>query len=204
MLAIPCRFDRLAARRQLPGTEEGGPRELASPGHGQPVQLRFQTELTAEEHVSREEWRNATVPPCLKGRCRHRCGLMRHGTYGRKTPVPMRVARFYCPGCRTTISRLPDFAAARRRGSLQEIEDDMIVLAGSPSRWAAARQLFPHGGRAVERDPRSSVRVRGGLGLPAGRRHAASRPVPGMSRRNCRRCAPRSGRKRCWSTCAGR
>ena len=56
----------------------------------------------------------------------------------------MRVARSCCPGCRTTISRLPDFAAARRRGSLQEIEDDMIVLAGSPSRWAAARQLFPH------------------------------------------------------------
>ena len=122
----------------------GWPARLPSPGHGQPVQLRYQTELTAEEHAGREEWRNATVPPCLKGRCRHRCGLMRHGTCGRKTPVPMRVARFCCPGCRTTISRLPDFAAARRRGSLQEIEDDMIVLAGSPSRWAAARRLFPH------------------------------------------------------------
>ena len=69
---------------------------------------------------------------------------MRHGTYGRKTPVPLRVARFDCRECQTTISRLPDFAAARRRGSLQEIEDDMVVLAGSASRWAAARRLFPH------------------------------------------------------------
>ena len=69
---------------------------------------------------------------------------MRHGTYGRKTPIPMRVARFDCRDCQTTISRLPDFAAARRRGSLQEIEDAMIVLATAPSRWAAARCLFPH------------------------------------------------------------
>ncbi len=56
----------------------------------------------------------------------------------------MRLARFDCRECRTTISRLPDFAAARRRGSLQEIEDDMVVLAGSASRWAAARRLFLH------------------------------------------------------------
>ncbi len=51
---------------------------------------------------------------------------MGHGTYGRKTPVPLRVARFDCRDCQTTFSRLPDFAAARRRGSLQEIEDAMI------------------------------------------------------------------------------
>ncbi len=69
---------------------------------------------------------------------------MRHGTYGRKTPVPLRVARFDCRDCQATFSRLPDFAAARRRGSLQEIEDDMVVLAEAPSRWAAARRLFPH------------------------------------------------------------
>ncbi len=117
---------------------------MPSPGHGQPVQLRLQTELTAEDYVSREEWRNASFPPCLKDLCRRDCGTMRHGTYGRKTPVPLRVARFDCRDCQTTFSRLPDFAAARRRGALQEIEDDMVVLAEAPSRWAAARRLFPH------------------------------------------------------------
>ena len=122
---------------------KGWPARLPSPGHGRPVQLRFETELTAEEYVSREEWRNASFPPCLKGRDACDCGLMRHGTYGRKTPIPMRVARFDCRACQTTISRLPDFAAARRRGSLQEIEDAMMVLAAAPSRWAAARCLFP-------------------------------------------------------------
>ena len=57
---------------------------------------------------------------------------------------PLRVARFDCRECLTTIGRLPDFAAARRRGSPQEIENDMVVLAEAQSRWAAARCLFPH------------------------------------------------------------
>ena len=72
----------------------------------------------------------------------------------RKTPVLMPVARFYCSGCRTTFSLLPDFAAARRPGSLQEIEDGMAVLTGSRGPWAAARELFP------ERDEMSNA-VRG-------------------------------------------
>ena len=55
----------------------------------------------------------------------------------------MHVARFDCRECRTTISRLPDFAAARCPGSLQEIEDKLVVLAETRSRWAAARQLCP-------------------------------------------------------------
>ena len=115
-----------------------------SPGHGRAVQLRFQTTLTAEEYVSREAWRNASFPPCLKGRCRYDCGLMRHGTYGRKTPVPMRVARFDCRECRTTISRLPDFAAARRRGFAA---GDRGRHGGSrwiPEPVGGARRLYPH------------------------------------------------------------
>ena len=80
--------------------------------------------------------------------------MIRHGTYERKTPVLMPVARFDCRGCRTTFSRLPDFAAARRPGALQEIEDGMAVLAGSRGPWAAARRLFP------ERDEMSNA-IRG-------------------------------------------
>ena len=80
--------------------------------------------------------------------------MARHGTYVRKTPVVMPVARFYCGGCRTTFSLLPDFAAARRPGSLQEIEGGTAVLAGSRGPWAAARQLFP------ERDEMSNA-IRG-------------------------------------------
>ena len=94
------------------------------------VQLRFRTTLTADESVGRETCRNASFPACLKDRC-----------------------RFDCRECRTTISLLPDFAAARRRGSLRETEDDMVGLAGSLSRWVAARHLNPY------RDELSPVRA---------------------------------------------
>ena len=87
-----------------------------SPGRGRPVQPGFETDLTAGEYVRREEWRNATPPPCLAPRRGRVCGIVRHGTYGRRTPVPMPVARFDRRGCRTTFSRLPDFAAARLPG----------------------------------------------------------------------------------------
>jgi len=52
MLAMSCRFDWLTARRQQPETEEGGPRDFPSPGHGQPVQLRFETELNSMNLVT--------------------------------------------------------------------------------------------------------------------------------------------------------
>ena len=69
--------------------------------------------------------------------------MARHGTYMRKTPLVMHVARFYCPACHTSFGILPDFAAARRPGSLQEIEDGMAAVAVCGSLWAAARQLRP-------------------------------------------------------------
>ena len=89
-----------------------------SPDQRQPKRLRFQTELTAEVFVGLEEWRNASIPPCLKGHRGCDCGLMRHGTCGRKTPVPICVTRFGFRDCPTTISRRPDFAAPRPNGMM--------------------------------------------------------------------------------------
>ncbi len=79
---------------------------------------------------------DGAASPTLGDGCGRACGMARHGTYERKTPVVMPVDRCCCPGCRTTFSLLPDFAAARRPGSLQEIEDGMAVLAGSRGPWA--------------------------------------------------------------------
>ena len=126
-----------------PKAGKGGPRDLTSPGYGRPVQLRFETSLTAEDYVRRETWKKASLPDCLKRRSGCDCRLLKHGTYQRKTPVPMHVARFDCRECRTTISRLPDFAAARHPGALQEIEERLVALAGTRSFWAAARAHHP-------------------------------------------------------------
>lgn len=120
--------------------------------------------------------------------------MARHGTYERKTPVVMPVARFYCGGCRTTFSLLPDSAAARRPGSLQEIVDDMAVLAGSRGPWAAARQLFPERdemSNAIRGLRRAFAAVSAFLAIVATMRPDLFRGCPS----ELGRCAPRWGRR---------
>ena len=73
--------------------------------------------MTAEEYVSRQAWREASGPSCPRGGL-VRCRLCRHGTYFRKFPVGMRVARWYCRGCQVSFSALPDCLSARLPGSL--------------------------------------------------------------------------------------
>jgi hypothetical protein len=51
------------------------------------------------------------------------CGLERLGTYGRVAPAGVRIARWWCPRQRVSISLLPSFLAARLRGTLASIED---------------------------------------------------------------------------------
>ena len=75
----------------------------ASPG---PVQLRHECPLSGEAYVARSAWRDATSPavPAIPGGC----GLVRHGTYPRRTPTGMRTARYYCPTAHETFSLLAD------------------------------------------------------------------------------------------------
>ena len=193
-LSLAFRSFRPKVARRRFETGKVGPRDSPSPGRGRPVQLRFETDLTAEDYVSRREWRNASRPPCLKSGSGRACGMARHGTYERKTPVVMPVARFYCGGCRTTFSLLPDFAAARRPGSLQEIEDGMAVLAGSRGPWAAARQLFPERdemSNAIRGLRRAFAAVSAFLAIVATMRPDLFRGCPS----ELGRCAPRWGRR---------
>ena len=49
------------------------------------MQLRLGTDLSPEEYVARQAWRDASPPPCPfhpNGRCQ----LAGHGTYERQTP----------------------------------------------------------------------------------------------------------------------
>lgn len=147
-----------------------------SPGRGRPVQPGFETDLTAGEYVRREEWRNATPPPCLAPRRGRVCGIVRHGTYGRGTPVPMPVARFDCRGCRTTFSRLLDFAAARLPGDRRH--DASGPVPGMPG--------GPAGDARRAGDTETPLEGRAGKGQDgrAGTREAKlpSRPLTGWRR----------------------
>ena len=86
--------------------------------------------LTAEEYVSQRAWESASLEVCpyaAEGGCQlgwrrgGDCRLQRHGSYGRADGA--RIARLLCLSARRTISLLPDWMAARVRGTLQSIED---------------------------------------------------------------------------------
>lgn len=106
------------------------------------MQLRFQTELTSEEYVRREAWRDASLERC-PGHPDGGCGIARHGTYGRRTPDGVQIARWYCREGHVTISLLPDFAASRLSSSLAEVEQVVEAVDAAASLEAAASELRP-------------------------------------------------------------
>ncbi len=99
-------------------------------------QVRYNTDLTVEEYISRKAWRDASVPACpfhQQGGCQ----LRPHGSYARKIPEGVRVRRFRCPQSGQTVSLLPDCLAAHLPGTLAEVEQ--VVR-------AAVQPGFPRGG----------------------------------------------------------
>ena len=116
------------------------------------MQLRFATNLTSEDYISQEAWRNATLELCpLHGE--RGCGFRSHGSYERKSPGGFRVGRFYCRKGHMTFSLLPDFAAARLSGTLADVEQAVECAESASTLTSAAVTLRPE-----LNDPRSAVR----------------------------------------------
>ena len=111
-----------------------------------PVQLRHETGLTGERYVTERAWRFASLDRC-PNHPHGGCSFARHGTYARKTPKGMRIARYYCRESHTTFNLLPDCLASRLPGTLVALEEAVAVAEGSRSREAAANRLR---GDAVE------------------------------------------------------
>jgi hypothetical protein len=104
------------------------------------VQLRFASDLTGEEYLSQQAWRNASLARCPlhpKGGC----GFARHGTYERRSPPGTRIARWYCPRGHRTFSLLPDCLAARLPGTLAEVEEVVVAVEQAKSLEAACANL---------------------------------------------------------------
>lgn len=68
---------------------------------------------------------------------------MRYGTYPRRTPVGMRITRYYCPTARETFSLLPDCLASHFPGELEAIEHVVAAVETARSVEAAADVLRP-------------------------------------------------------------
>lgn len=105
------------------------------------MQLRL-TGHTSADYVAEEGWREARLASCPQHGGRE-CGFARHGTYPRVEPPGTRIARYRCARSRVTFSLLPDFLAARLRGTLDEVEQVVCVAERSRSLEAAADELRP-------------------------------------------------------------
>jgi hypothetical protein len=104
------------------------------------MQLRFATDLSAQQYVHQQAWKKVRLDSCPlhpKGGC----GFARHGTYRRKSPPDIKIPRWYCRKAHQTFSLLPDFLASRLSGTLIEVEDVINKVENSPSQEAAAQNM---------------------------------------------------------------
>ena len=69
--------------------------------------------------------------------------MVRHGTYPRRMPAGMRIARYYCPTAHETFSLLPDCLASRFPGTLDALEQVVATVEAARSVEAAADVLRP-------------------------------------------------------------
>ena len=104
------------------------------------MQTRYPTQSTSEEYVTGKLWRYARLTSC-PWHPQGGCGLRRHGTYPRVSPPGTRIARWYCPRERHTVSALPDCLAAHRTGTLAQCEVTVRAVEQARSLAAAADQL---------------------------------------------------------------
>ena len=71
------------------------------------------------------------------------CGLQRLGSYGRVSPAGVRIARWWCPVARRSISLLPTFLAAHLSGTLDEVEAVVAAVEQAGGVTAALEAVHP-------------------------------------------------------------
>jgi hypothetical protein len=101
------------------------------------MQIRYATDLSAEQYVQQQAWQTATLNHCPL-HPQGGCGFCKNGSYRRKIPDGAKIARWYCADGHMSFSLLPDCLASRLSGSLIEVEDVLTKVKNSPSQEAAA------------------------------------------------------------------
>ena len=100
------------------------------------MQVRLTAPCTSEQYVTEQLWHFARLTRCPWHR-QGGCGFSRHGSYLRVKPVGTRIARWYCPQARRTVSAIPDFLCSHRSGTLTELEALVLDVEQAPSRMRA-------------------------------------------------------------------
>ena len=106
------------------------------------MQLLWECPLSDERYVSDKGWQHATLDSC-PFHPDGGCGLERLGSYVRVEPPGMRVARWWCPRQRASISLLPSFLSARLSGTLAQVEAAVTAVEEAGGITAAVDAVRP-------------------------------------------------------------
>lgn len=104
------------------------------------MQLRFVTDLSVDQYIKGKAWKDAKLNYCPlhpQGGCK----FASHGTYSRKFPDGVKIARWYCSSGHATFSMLPDCLSSRLPGTLIDVETVINQIERSPSQEAAANNI---------------------------------------------------------------
>lgn len=106
------------------------------------MQVLWKEMTAADRYVADRAWQRAILCECPL-HPQGGCGLRKLGTYERVQPVGARVARFWCPLARESISLLPAFLAARMTGTLDEVEAVVLAVEQAGGVSAAVEVVHP-------------------------------------------------------------
>lgn len=106
------------------------------------MQLLWKGPVADDRYVADRAWERAALCACPL-HPEGGCGLQRLGTYGRVAPAGTRVARWWCPVARKSISLLPAFLAARLSGTLDEVEAVVSAVEQAGGVTAAVESVHP-------------------------------------------------------------
>lgn len=106
------------------------------------MQISWKVPVADDRYVADRAWERAELCACPL-HPEGGCGLQRLGTYGRVVPSGTRVARWWCPVARKSISLLPSFLAARLSGTLDEVEAVVSAVEQEGGVTAALETVHP-------------------------------------------------------------
>jgi hypothetical protein len=106
------------------------------------MQILERKAVAADAYVAQRQWESTVLCSC-PFHPDGGCGLERLGSYPRVQPAGARVARFWCPRERASVSVLPAFLAARMVGTLDQVEAVVDAVTASGGAAGAAEAVHP-------------------------------------------------------------
>src|SRR5688500_5539209 len=106
------------------------------------MQIPWKVPVADDRYVADRVWERAELCACPM-HPEGGCDVQRLGPYGRVAPAGVRVARWWCPVARRSISLLPTFLAARLSGTLDEAEAVVAAVEEAGGVTAALEAVHP-------------------------------------------------------------